>query len=164
MSDRNASSIQAENVRLAARLMQSETAYRTLQTSAQQLMQQAQQLEMEKLQACQWLVALLLEHHQGKAVCCVPLVEELQKQMYGITTKVSENGLDLEMTAIDAEGIPVKAPSALELGAGADDRVGSKFRAIQAAGPVEPVEPDVICLSCLRKNGAHNLDCPNNAL
>jgi len=154
--DRNLREVQQENVRLAQQLAQTQTQFQLLQQQATQVVGQLQQAEQMRIQVACWLIALLLEHHQGEATITIPLIEQLAKVPHGVKTDVQPGGVTVKLTAMDAEGHPVEKPSKLGLEAAAKEgEAAIQPKALEEA----PAEPDVVCPQCERKNGAHNLDC-----
>ncbi len=159
--DRNLREVQQENVRMAQQLAQTQAQFNQLQQQAQEILGQLQQAEQMRIQAASWLLAVLLEHHQGEAMVMIQLIRELVKAPHGVRTDVQPDGVTMKLTAIDANGRLVEKPSMLAVDAGKDGEP-----VIQAKAPVEesPGEPEIVCSHCDRKNGAHNLDCPERTL
>jgi hypothetical protein len=151
VTDRNFLAVQQELVQTRQRFEQLKGAYKQLESEAQRFIQQGQQVEAEKVVALSWLLAVLLEHHQGEATVMMPLVKELTdgQEVYGTKTKLEDGKLTIQVT--DTKGNAVERTSL-------ETTVAIKSKAQEA-------EPAIVhCEECKRAEPLHWAWCSKEAL
>lgn len=131
--------------------------HQELASAALLVEQQRNQVEQMRVTALSWLIALLLEHHEGEASLTIPLVEELTRAEYRLNTIPGPNNTLLHVSVVDGAGNRVKQQSALE-GAGAN---GDALKMIAPVIPEpEPEQPKAIrCPECGFAYGMHREGC-----